>query len=207
MRAVAVSHQGSEIAVKLIHAQHALRARVFGGRLGWDVSVVDGIEVDEFDALGPTYILAVLDTGELAGCARLLPAVGPTMAKTVFPELLPEEGLPVHPGMVESSRFCVDTALGMARHGSTVHVATLTMFAAILEWCLLHHYTQIVTVTDLRMERILSRVGWRIERLADPRLIGTTHALIGVLPVDCETFLRLRPDGYRSEIAAKHRAA
>lgn len=207
MRALAVTRQGSEEELQLIRAQHELRARVFAGRLGWDVNVIDGIEADQFDCLDPTYILTLLDTGELAGCARLLPASGPTMARDVFADLLPKTGLPAHQGMVESSRFCVDTALGIGGSGSIVNEATLTMFAAILEWCLCHHYTEVATVTDVRFERILSRVGWRLDRLASPRKIGVTQAITGILPVDCATFLKLRPQGYRSEIALPGKAA
>jgi acyl homoserine lactone synthase len=206
MRALAVTHQRNDEEKLLVQAQHQLRARVFSGRLGWDVTVVDGVEADEFDRLDPTYILALLDTGELAGCARLLPASGPTMAEDVFPELLPQGGLPAHQAMVESSRFCVDTSLAARGAGPTVNEATLTMFSAILEWCLHHHYTEIATVTDLRFERILSRVGWRFDRLSDPKKIGATEAIAGILPVDCATFLRLRPQGYRSEILPARKA-
>ncbi|SFB59972.1 acyl homoserine lactone synthase [Rhizobium sp. NFR07] len=207
MKALAVSRQGGEEERRLIHAQHGLRARVFSGRLGWSVTVADGIEADAFDCFSPTYILAVLDTGVLAGCARLLPATGPTMLETVFSQLLPPTGLPAHQGMVESSRFCVDTSITASEPGQTFSEATLTLLAAILEWCLYHHYTQIVTVTDLRFERILSRVGWRFDRLAAPCRIGVTDAIAGILPVDCATFLRLRPQGYRSEILSSCGAA
>jgi acyl homoserine lactone synthase len=193
--------------LELIRAQHELRARVFAGRLGWDVTVVNGIEADQFDSFDPTYILALLDTGELAGCARLLPVSGPTMARGVFHELLPETGLPVHAGMIESSRFCVDKELLETAKGSFVSEATLTMFTAILEYCLVHHYTEIVTVTDLGIERILSRAGWRFHRLVAPRRIGVSQAILGILPVDCATFLKLRPAGYRSEIPSDPRVA
>lgn len=33
------------------------------------------------------------------------------------------------------------------------------MFAGFIEWCLAKGFTEIVTVTDLRFERILARVG------------------------------------------------
>ena len=49
----------------LLDAVHKLRARVFDGRLGWDVHIRDGREVDRFDALDPVHEPAPVDR-----CAR-----------------------------------------------------------------------------------------------------------------------------------------
>lgn len=168
MLASVVAILKSEHDRRLVDAQHKLRARVFGERLGWDVSVRDGGETDEFDKLHPTYIVTTTDEGAVAGCARLLPAIGPTMVADVFPSLLPDGQLNGHAAMVESSRFCVDTALEEGRGNGSIHEATLTMFAGIIEWCMANGYTEIVTVTDLRFERILARVGWPLQRLPAP---------------------------------------
>ena len=185
---------------RLIQQHHQLRARVFAERLGWEVEVVDGQESDGFDTLDPTYVLAVSTAGDVSGCARLLPSVGPTMVTNVFPSLLPKEGLNAHAAMVESSRFCVDTTLEEGRGAGSVHEATLTMFAGIVEWCLVSAVTEIVTVTDLRFERILGRVGWSLQRIGDPMRVGVTTAVAGVLQANAEAFERLRPASYRSQI-------
>jgi len=185
---------------RLIEQHHQLRARVFAERLGWEVNVVDGQESDAFDTLNPTYVLAVSSAGDVSGCARLLPALGPTMVTNVFPSLLPNGALSAHSTMVESSRFCVDTTLEEGRGAGSLHEATLTMFAGIIEWCLANGATEIVTVTDLRFERILSRVGWPLRRIGEPATIGVTSAVAGTLPADAETFLRLRPSSYRPRV-------
>jgi acyl homoserine lactone synthase len=207
MLASVVAIPKSEHEKQLIDAQHNLRARVFGDRLGWDVTVRDGGERDEFDDLLPTYIVTTTDNGAIAGCARLLPAMGPTMVTGVFPSLLPGGQLSAHASMIESSRFCVDTTLSEGRGSGSVHEATLTMFAGIIEWCFANGYTEIVTVTDLRFERILARVGWPLQRLGEPRKIGVTMAVAGTLPANAETFLRLRPSSYRSELTPLGQAA
>ncbi|MGO7906893.1 acyl-homoserine-lactone synthase TraI [Rhizobium leguminosarum] len=207
MLASVVAIPKSEHERQLVDAQHKLRARVFGKRLGWDVTVRDGGERDEFDELLPTYIVTTTDKGAIAGCARLLPAIGPTMVTGVFPSLLPNGHLSSHPSMVESSRFCVDTALAEGRGGGSIHEATLTMFAGIIEWCMANDYTEIVTVTDLRFERILGRVGWPLHRLGVPKKIGVTMAVAGTLPANTDTFLRLRPSNYRSELSPLSQAA
>ena len=191
----------------LLGRHHQLRAQVFSDRLGWEVSVEGGLESDEFDALRPTYILATTTSGHLAGAARLLPALGPTMVADVFPSLLPNGRLKAHSAMVESSRFCIDTSLVEDRGEGIVHEATLSMFAGIVEWCLANSFTEIVTVTDLRFERILARVGWPLQRLGEPRKIGVTMAVAGILPADAATLQHLRPTNYRSMIHPPRKAA
>ncbi|PDT48347.1 MULTISPECIES: acyl-homoserine-lactone synthase [Sinorhizobium] len=200
MQVLAISRPRNIREAELLLSHHELRAKVFSGRLNWSVDVAAGRESDAFDHLQPTYILAVSTAGRLAGCARLLPATGPTMLADVFPSLLPQGRLTAHSSMIESSRFCVDTTLEEGRGDGSVHEATLTMFAGIIEWCMGNNYTEIVTVTDLRFERILARVGWPLQRMGAPQKIGVTMAVAGTLPADADTFQKLRPPNYRSEL-------
>ncbi|KSV66465.1 autoinducer synthase [Sinorhizobium sp. GL2] len=200
MQILAISKPHNVEETRLLQNHHQLRARVFADRLGWEVDAAGNYESDPFDALEPTYILAVSDDGQVVGCARLLPALGPTMLANVFPSLLPSGGLRAHTGMIESSRFCVDTSIEEGRGGRSVHEATLSMFTGIVEWSIAHRFTEIVTVTDLRFERILARVGWPLQRLGEPREIGVTMAVAGTLPANRDTLLRLRPANYRSNI-------
>lgn len=207
MQVLALSTPRTTHEAHLLHIHYKLRARVFFDRLGWEVDVKAGCESDSFDALRPTYVLAVAESGQLAGCARLLPSLGPTMVADVFSSLLPDHHLNGHAAMIESSRFCVDTALAEGRGNGSVHEATLTMLAGIIEWCIANRYTEIVTVTDLRFERILARVGWPLQRLGEPKKIGVTMAVAGTLSANADTFLRLRPSKYRSELTPFSQAA
>jgi len=175
----------------LIDAMHRLRARVFGERLDWDVDIKDDREADAYDQFNPTYILAVSTAGAVAGCARLLPASGPTMLANTFPQLLASRRLEAHAGMVESSRFCVDTTLDEGRMQGLLHRTTLEMFAGIIEWSMANGYHEIVTATDLRFERILKRAGWPMQRLGRPCTIGSTMAVAGVLPADAASLNRI----------------
>ncbi|WP_075292975.1 acyl-homoserine-lactone synthase TraI [Pararhizobium arenae] len=180
---------------------HRLRANVFRGCLEWDVTVTESGEFDEYDRFDPTYILAITDDARVVACARLLSAQGPAMLEVTFSQLLGTGSLGASPTMVESSRFCVDTSLAEARGRGQVHLATLTMFAGIIEWSMANGYNEIVTSTDLRFERILSRAGWPMKRLGEPREIGNTVAIAGLLPADPESFDRVRPMGYQSVIS------
>ncbi|MBB6469482.1 acyl homoserine lactone synthase [Aminobacter lissarensis] len=198
MRAIAISPAEHAGVQDLIDAMHQLRARIFRGRLDWDVVVRQGREVDEFDSFRPTYILAVTSAREVVGCARLLPATGPTMMSKLFPDLEADDLLRPHAAMVESSRFCVDTSLEAGRAGGSLHDITLTMFAAIIEWSIAQGYGEIVTGTDVRFERILKRAGWPMARIGEPRCLGNTMAVAGLLSANGSSFERVRPPHYRS---------
>lgn len=184
----------------LLKQMHQLRANVFGGRLEWDVTITDGGERDQYDDLNPTYILATFGGNKVVGCARLLPAAGPTMLERTFPQLLADGSLHATSAMIESSRFCVDTTLPAGRGGNQLHHATLTMFAGIIKWSMANGYDKIVTATDLRFERILNRAGWPMTRLGEPVAIGNTIAIAGTLPADEKSFERVRPPHYRSAL-------
>ncbi|MBD9653167.1 GNAT family N-acetyltransferase [Ensifer sp. ENS09] len=156
MMVIAIENGSSREAGHFLDQMFALRAKVFNDRLGWQVVTRDGRERDQFDELEPVYILAVTAKNDVVGCARLLPATGQTMLMSVFPQLVSAPSFSPHPQMVERSRFCVDTTIQSTVPGGLHHVTRL-MFAGILEWCLSHGHTEVVTVTDIAVERILGR--------------------------------------------------
>ena len=198
MRIVAVRTGESRAGDRLIDQALCLRARVFQGRLEWNVSTENGREYDQFDALQPTYILATDDRcTSVMGCERLLPGDGPTMLGETFPQLLDGNLMPHGRHIVESSRFCVDTSLQGSTGARGLHQATMGLFAGILEWSLDNGCTAVVTVTDLRIERIFGRAGLPFVRLGTPQAIGNTIAVAGTIPVTAENAARVRPVGYR----------
>lgn len=207
MRVVAIKNPKSEVERRLIREMHRLRARIFGGRLAWKVRCTSGLEIDSFDKLSPTYILCIDRFDEVIGCARLLPATGGTMLEKVFPQLLPSGQLATHHRMVESSRFCVDTNAAAEREQAGLHSATLAMFAGIIEWSILNGYREIVTATDVRLERILRRAGWPLTRLGSPAQINETKSVAGLLPADWVSFDRLRPSIYSSSFSLHQKEA
>lgn len=179
---------------ELTMGMHRLRGRVFKERLDWDVSVADGLEIDQYDAFKPTYLLMV-EQREVVGCVRLLPTTGRNMLADTFPVLLDGGAAPRAANIWESSRFCVDTknAAATAEHG--LREATFLLFAAMIEWGQQCDLKAIATVTDLRMERILRRAGWQLDRLGEPRQIGATKAVAGLLPVTDDALRAIRAAG------------
>ena len=178
---------------------HRLRYRVFKERLGWDVEVSGDMEVDEFDACRPAYLLQKYLDGRIQGCVRLLPTIGPTMLRETFPVLLDGEPAPAHQAIWESSRFGVDLGSRAEKTGRSIARATFELFAGMIEFGLMRQLTDIVTVTDARMERILCRANWPLRRLGSPRAIGKTLAVAGYLEVSRERLTRVREAGCLSD--------
>lgn len=174
MRAIAVPPKTYSNSAVLLDSMHRFRARAFRERMNWEVEVRDGREADQFDNCRPTYILTLSDRSEVTGCARLLPATGPNVLSVPLPELIASGLLKPHAAMIESSR--VDTSIEAGRAGQALHDATWTMFAPIIEWSMANGYSELVTVTDVRIEQILRRAGWPTARIGEPKPIGNTAA-------------------------------
>ncbi|WP_074816239.1 MULTISPECIES: acyl-homoserine-lactone synthase [Bradyrhizobium] len=181
MKAVALGSSQFGNHLGLLRAMYQLRGRVFQDRLNWNVVVSGGLELDVFDTLNPFYLLVLSDNDDVVGCVRLLPTTAPTMLGETFSALLDGHPVPRSETILESSRFCVDTRLAgeLGAHG--LNRATFMLFAAMIEGIRAVDAKSIVTVTDLRMERVLRRAGWPLERIASPRPIGATMALAGYL--------------------------
>jgi len=174
---------------------HRLRYRVFKERLQWDVQVSGDLEIDEFDALHPAYLLQRAADGALQGCVRLLPSTRPTMLHDVFPALLGGNPAPASASLWESSRFALDLPPNARKPETGIASATFELFAGMIEFGLSRQLTNIVTVTDARMERILRRAGWPLRRIADPASIGNTLAVAGYLEVSTAALMRVRTGG------------
>lgn len=172
-------HAGPHLA--LLAEMFRLRRRVFKDRLDWTVSVSGDFEIDIYDALNPTHLLAISDANDVLGCVRLLPSTGPNMLADTFPFLLGDSQAPRSDDILESSRFCVDTARAGEVGRGNLNRVTFVLFAAMIEAMRARGARAIATVTDIRMERILRRAGWPIERLAEPQPLGQTTALAGLL--------------------------
>jgi acyl homoserine lactone synthase len=166
--------------LNLLTDMYRLRRRVFKDRLDWNVPVSGDLELDVYDTLNPTYLVA-MHRGTLAGSVRLLPTTGPTMLSHTFPSLLGDQAAPRGDRILESSRFCVDTELAAGIAHGGLNQVTFILFAAMIESLRAAAADSIVTVTDTRMERILRRANWPLDRIAPPQRIGQTMALAGYL--------------------------
>jgi acyl homoserine lactone synthase len=178
-----------------IAEMHRLRYRVFRERLNWEVHVSGDLEIDVFDALQPCYLLQRAGDGRIQGCVRLLPSTGSTMLRDTFPVLLDGACAPASPTIWESSRFALDIQADAPKGPRGLATATYELFAGMIEFGLSRQLTEIVTVTDARMERILRRAGWPLRRLGKPRAMGSTLAVAGYLETSVESLARVRSTG------------
>ena len=123
------------------------------------------------------------------------------MLADTFPVLLDGHAPPKAARIWESSRFCVDTKSVAATAENGLREATFLLFAAMIEWGQQRGLEAIATVTDLRMERILRRAGWHLDRLGTPRQIGATKAVAGLLPITDDALGAIRTTGKISGLA------
>ncbi|HMN87001.1 MAG TPA: acyl-homoserine-lactone synthase, partial [Bauldia sp.] len=118
----------------LVDEMFRLRARVFRDRLGWDVSVRDGMERDRYDDCNPVYIVYADETGrEVKGSLRLLPTTGPTLLADTFADTLPDAAALSAPTIWECTRFCINEDTLGARGAEETLFASAVLFAALGE--------------------------------------------------------------------------
>ncbi|SLN45845.1 Acyl-homoserine-lactone synthase [Roseovarius albus] len=142
----------------ILDEMYQLRARVFSDRMGWDVKITNGREIDEFDDQNPAYVVQLDEDLNVTGCARLLQTTGPHMLSDVFSDILCGEPPLRSALMWESTRFCVDhDRLDHGKGGKSIAHATCELMVGILEYARTAGIEDIVTVIDPIMNRILKR--------------------------------------------------
>ncbi len=162
-------------------AMHKLRAKVFKGRMGWEVPIMSGMEIDGYDAIDPFYMLIKEMDGTLRGCWRILPTEGPYMLKDSFPQLLHGQVAPENSSIWELSRFAIETE-GQQNFGFSD--VTMESIREIIAYGHKMGIEQYVTVTTTAIERMLSRAGVVTSRFGPPIRIGVENAI--ALYVDIE---------------------
>lgn len=169
-----------------------LRARAFG--TGDDETAFGRgeVEVDRFDALGPTYFLAVDDDRRVVGTARALPATGPTMLGETAPHLLKDPGLANNPHVYEVSRLCIDAggAPEFGAHG--LHTATSAVLAGVIEWGLQQRVDTVLATADAAVERVLARAGLPLQRLSEVTDDHGRPCVAGRLAIDADVLRHVR---------------
>ena len=146
----------------LLDAMHKDRGATFKHRLNWDVEVDEfGWEIDKFDdwKVNPLYLISVDDDGEYRGSLRLLPTTGPNMLADVFPQLL-DDSPPESATIWESSRI---TSADDTFAELVVAIGEVAQQAGV---------TQVVTVVDERIKRLLRIVKCPAEVIGTPQPIG-----------------------------------
>ncbi|RKT34594.1 acyl homoserine lactone synthase [Roseovarius halotolerans] len=178
----------------ILDEMYKLRARVFRDRMGWDVMVRNGREIDLFDQLDPAYIVALDGSYNVVGCNRMLQTTGPHMLSDVFQDILCGEP-PLRSATVwENTRFCIDSER-LKRPGAdrTVSYAACELMAGIAEYAFNSGISDVISVVDPAMDRILKRcdnapygyIGKTVQ-------MGKTKALAALSDITEERIARIR---------------
>jgi len=166
--------QRQEFSRNELRAIHVLRAKVFRDRMGCDVPVLDGMEIDGYDALEPHYMVIRDDASQVCGCWRMMPTEGPYMLKDTFPQLLHGAAAPVDGQVWELSRFAIETE-GDSRFGFAERA--LAAMRGIVTFADQHGIRKYVTVTTTAVERLLRHTGVETTRMGPPLQIGVERAV------------------------------
>jgi N-acyl-L-homoserine lactone synthetase len=180
--------------LSLLEDMHRLRARVFHERLGWDVAVRNGMEIDLFDALDPAHVIAVDEDGHVVGCMRLLQTTGPHMLADVFASILDGEP-PLRSSTVwEATRFCVDTGrLSAGRGQNSISYVTSEVMIGAFEYARAAGVTDAVAVIDPVMNRVMRRSGNAPhDYLGSPKDMGKVVAMAALMDCSEERIARIR---------------
>lgn len=161
-----ITRDNIETCRDIVTKMYSARANIFKYRLGWDVSVADGLEIDVYDRNhDPVYIIAKGDDGELTGSLRLLPTIGDTMLREDFRTFFDPEVDIMSPTVWECTRFCVHPNVGAAE-------SRLVATELLLGLCKLARVSgveHIVGVYEASMLGVYRRIGWSPETLARSR--------------------------------------
>ena len=193
------AHKHSNLLIEM----HKLRARVFSGRLGWDVEVVDGMERDIFDGLDPAHVISLDDRGRVVGSMRLLQTTGPHMLSDVFSCLLDGEPPIRSPHVWEATRFCVDTSLlGRGPARNSISYVTSEIMIGAFEYGMRAGITDAVAVIDPVMNRVMQRSGNApYDYLGSPHPMGKVTALAALMDCSEERIESLRSfSGIRHDV-------
>lgn len=153
---------------------HRLRTQIFKKQMGWDVPVINGMEIDGYDAIDPYYLMIRDPLNRLRGCIRVLPTEGSYMLKDTFPELLYGQEAPENKKTWELSRFAVkaDNSRGFGFSEMTLDV--LREIVRFGDQMGIEHY---VLVTTTSIERMMRRAGFAFTRFGPPMRIGVEIAV------------------------------
>lgn len=179
---------------EILRQMHHLRARTFSDRLGWEVEVKNGLEIDIFDTLDPAYLVATNDSGQVVGSTRFLQTTGPNMLADVFSVLLDGEPAPRSARTWEATRFCVDSDILSARRGAnSISRVTSELLLGTFEYAMDAGILDIVAVVDMMMLRVLR---WSANAPSDylgpPKQMGKVEAVAVAFDCTQERIDRIR---------------
>ncbi len=165
----------------------AYRHKIFIERLGWQLPVQNGLERDQFDRPDTIYVVARNDSGDICGCARLLPTTHPYLLGEVFPQLM--NGLPVPSSLDvwELSRFAAADLKAGTTSSEQQANSSRQLLAAAVAVASSHGAQRLITVSPLGIERLLHRMGVHAHRAGPPVFVDGKPIFACWIEIDEQT--------------------
>ncbi len=150
-----------------LDAHHQLRHDIYVVERKWQaLNGIGGREYDQFDLPDAIYLLAICDSGEVAGGTRLLQSTGPTLLNDVFVELASSTAYERAVDILEWTRFFV--APRFRERGRPCCVGGLVC-AAMMEFCLRRGVRTLNAVGETYWFTRSAALGWHPCPLGAPR--------------------------------------
>lgn len=162
----AITRENAHLHEDTIESMYHLRHDVFIKRLGWDLNGHEGQEKDQFDHDGAVYLTLENADKQVVASARMLPTTSPNILGDIFPQLTHPLLPPSTDSIWEVTRVAVDHRKDRLASTAFKNVSG-ALWCCLAEFGLAMNLSHFVSVTDLRLERILQRVGWNMRRLGD----------------------------------------
>ena len=187
----ALTNADRNVEPDLFRQMYRARAAIFADRLGWNVKVSDGYEIDRYDIdHGPVYLVSGDGNGRLTGSLRLLPTTGETMLCNEFADFFDEPVDVRSPTAWECTRFCVHPNGSPTNAGERSRVSC-ELLAGLCDLCLTSGIDHIVGLYDERMTRVYRRIGWSPIPLATSRS-GISPLVVGIWEVSSDALATIR---------------
>ena len=177
-----------EFESKELWNMYRLRAKVFKDRMGWDIPILNGIEIDGYDELNPSYMLIRESDHKVRGCCRLLPTEGSYMLRDTFPELLHGHPAPQDKSVWELSRFAIETDNSRSFGFAELALESMREMVSFGDSKGIDRY---VIVTTTAIERLLLSAGIAVTRFGPPIRIGVEKSVALEIDLGEQTHMAL----------------
>lgn len=168
---------------------HRQRKAVFVDGIGWDVPVVDDLEIDAYDRDDTVYLISKSGpAGPVRASARLLPTVRPHLMSDLF-EPACAGGVPRGPDIWEASRFCPSPLLRRRRERIEM---LWEIIAGIMETALLFGINQVTFAANAGLLPLARDCGWRTRVLGPTLPDGKDWITAVIADIDPQGLSRLR---------------
>lgn len=150
---------------QLLGSMHNLRFRMFKERMGWvKGDAISRMEFDQYDTEHAVYLVKIdPQDNQVSACSRLIKTTYPYLLADTFRHFI--DGEPIRrEDCYETSRFVADLDKKQPAN------ITGELIAAMIEFGTYIGMRNYVSLSDIRIEKILLRSGW------DPQPLGSVGA-------------------------------